>query len=101
MEKIGAMYPQAVKDSIRDWVGKGYVGSFYDAYNQEARTLFWKQMNDHLADWELMPGGWMPPNLIFSRTRALNKKKTNESDSPGFFYPVFQCLRIDECQGNL
>ncbi len=49
MEKIGAMYPQAVKDSIRDWVGKGYVGSFYDAYNQEARTLFWKQMNDHFG----------------------------------------------------
>jgi alpha-D-xyloside xylohydrolase len=47
MEKIGAMYLQATKDSIRDWVGKGYIGSFYDAYNSEARTLFWKQMYDH------------------------------------------------------
>jgi alpha-D-xyloside xylohydrolase len=47
MEKIGAMYLQATSDSIRDWVGKGYVGSFYDAYNAEARNLFWKQMYDH------------------------------------------------------
>lgn len=46
-EKIGAMYLQATKDSIRDWVGKGYVGSFYDAYNPEGRKLFWKQMEEH------------------------------------------------------
>ncbi len=46
-EKIGAMYLLAIKDSIRDWVGKGYVGSFYDAYNPEGRKLFWKQMEDH------------------------------------------------------
>jgi alpha-D-xyloside xylohydrolase len=44
----GWMYQQAVKDSIRDWVGPGYVGSFYDAYSADARKLFWKQMEDHL-----------------------------------------------------
>jgi len=26
MDKIGAMYHQAINDSIRDWVGKGYIG---------------------------------------------------------------------------
>jgi len=46
-EKIGAMYLQATRDSIHDWVGKGYVGSFYDAYNPVARKLFWEQMYDH------------------------------------------------------
>ncbi|MCE5332167.1 MAG: DUF5110 domain-containing protein [Bacteroidales bacterium] len=44
----GWMYMQAIKDSIKDWVGPGYVGSFYDAYSAEARKLFWKQMKDHL-----------------------------------------------------
>ena len=44
----GWMYKQAVKDSIRDWVGPGYVGSFYDAYSAPARKLFWSQMKDHL-----------------------------------------------------
>ncbi|MCE1154595.1 MAG: DUF5110 domain-containing protein [Bacteroidales bacterium] len=47
-EQIGAMYMQAVKDSIRDWVGPGYIGSFYDAYNAEAREIFWKQMKAKL-----------------------------------------------------
>lgn len=44
----GWMYRLAVEDSIRDWVGPGYVGSFYDAYSPEARKLFWKQMEQHL-----------------------------------------------------
>lgn len=47
-DEKGWMYQQAVKDSIRDWIGPGYVGSFYDAYAEGARKLFWKQMEDHL-----------------------------------------------------
>lgn len=46
-DRNGWMYQGAVRDSIRDWVGPGYLGSFYDAYNPEARKLFWSQMNDH------------------------------------------------------
>ncbi len=44
----GWMYRRATEDSIRDWVGKGYIGSFYDAYHPEARKLFWGQMKEHL-----------------------------------------------------
>ncbi|MGM9748800.1 MAG: TIM-barrel domain-containing protein [Candidatus Cryptobacteroides sp.] len=43
----GWMYKRAVTDSIRDWVGPGYLGSFYDAYNPDARKLFWNQMYEH------------------------------------------------------
>ena len=42
------MYHQAVADDIHDWVGKGYVGSFYDAYSDSAREMFWRQMDDNL-----------------------------------------------------
>lgn len=48
LDSKGWMYQQAVKDDIRDWVGPGYVGSFYDAYAEGARKLFWKQMDEHL-----------------------------------------------------
>jgi alpha-D-xyloside xylohydrolase len=44
----GWMYRQAVADSVRDWIGKGYIGSFYDPYSKGARELFWQQMKDHL-----------------------------------------------------
>lgn len=47
-DRNGWMYKQAVKDSLRDWVGPGYVGSFYDAYSEGARKLFWKQLEDKL-----------------------------------------------------
>lgn len=46
-DRKGWMYKLAVKDSIRDWVGPGYLGSFYDAYSADARKLFWSQMKDH------------------------------------------------------
>ncbi len=48
LDSKGWMYQQAVKDDIRDWVGPGYVGSFYDAYAEGARKLFWQQMDEHL-----------------------------------------------------
>jgi alpha-D-xyloside xylohydrolase len=44
----GWMYRQAVKDSVRDWIGRGYIGSFYDAYSAPARELFWNQIREHL-----------------------------------------------------
>lgn len=47
-DENGWMYQQAVKDSIRDWIGEGYIGSFYDAYAEGARKLFWKQLEDNL-----------------------------------------------------
>ncbi len=43
----GWMYKKAVEDSIRDWIYPGYIGSFYDAYNADARKLFWKQIKEH------------------------------------------------------
>lgn len=46
-DEKGWMYQQAIQDSIRDWVGPGYLGSFYDAYDPEARKLFWNQIQDH------------------------------------------------------
>ena len=48
LDKKGWMYHQAVVDDIHDWVGPGYVGSFYDAYDAGARKMFWRQMNDNL-----------------------------------------------------
>ena len=48
IDSKGWMYHQAVEDDIHDWVGRGYVGSFYDAYSEGARKLFWRQMDENL-----------------------------------------------------
>ena len=46
LDSKGWIYKQAIKDDIHDWLG--FTGSFYDAYDADARKLFWKQMNDNL-----------------------------------------------------
>ena len=47
-DEQGWMYQQAVKDSIRDWISPGYIGSFYDAYAVGARKMFWDQLEEKL-----------------------------------------------------
>ncbi|MFV0376652.1 MAG: TIM-barrel domain-containing protein [Mangrovibacterium sp.] len=47
-DKNGWIYRQAIKDSILDWIPPGHMGSFYDAYADGARQLFWKQINEKL-----------------------------------------------------
>ena len=42
----GWIYRQAIADDIHDWLG--YKGSFYDAYDANARKMFWRQMNEKL-----------------------------------------------------
>ena len=42
----GWMYRVPVDQKVIDWLG--YEQSFYDAYAEGARKLFWKQMYDHL-----------------------------------------------------
>lgn len=61
----GWMYMKAVEDSIKDWVGPGYTGSFYDAYAPGARELFWNQLKDHLYGYGI-DAWWMDasePNI--------------------------------------
>ncbi len=44
----GWLYMRNVEKEQRDWVGPGYVSTFYDPYSAGARELFWKQINDAL-----------------------------------------------------
>ena len=44
----GWLYMRNVEKGQRDWVGPGYVSTFYDPYSEGARDLYWKQMNEKL-----------------------------------------------------
>ena len=44
----GWLYKRNVERGQKDWVGPGYVSTFYDSYNADARKLFWKLMNEKL-----------------------------------------------------
>ncbi len=43
----GMIYQQSLRDSIYDWIG--YMYSFYDAYDADARKIFWRQLYENLG----------------------------------------------------
>jgi alpha-D-xyloside xylohydrolase len=75
-DKNGWMYRHAVADSVRDWIGKGYIGSFYDPYSQGARDLFWKQIKEHLYS-KGFDAWWMDasePDILSNASIEYRKK---------------------------
>jgi alpha-D-xyloside xylohydrolase len=40
-DKNGWLYKKNIADKQRDWIGQGYVSTFYDAFNENARKGFW------------------------------------------------------------
>lgn len=47
-EENGWLFTKNVDLRNLDWVGPGYLSTFYDAYNPDAREAFWKGINDSL-----------------------------------------------------
>ncbi|MCL1934436.1 MAG: DUF5110 domain-containing protein [Candidatus Azobacteroides sp.] len=78
-DEKGWMYNRAVKDSIRDWIGKGYIGGFYDAYSDGARKLFWNQINDKLYS-KGIDAWWMDasePDILSNASMQYRKELAN------------------------
>ena len=49
LDARGFMYHGNIEAGARDWVGKGYASSFYDPYSEEARKLYWRQVQENLG----------------------------------------------------
>lgn len=47
-EEKGWLYMHAIERGLKDWVGPGYVSTFFDPFSEGARDLFWKQVNEKL-----------------------------------------------------
>ncbi|WP_207632691.1 glycoside hydrolase family 31 protein [Foetidibacter luteolus] len=43
--KNGWLYKKNIADRQRDWIGKGYISTFYDAFDENARKGFWDLIN--------------------------------------------------------
>ena len=64
MSKAGLLYPYTLDRGIRDWLGDEFA--FYDAFNPEARRLYWRQVRDALFA-KGFDGWWLDadePNLV-------------------------------------
>ncbi len=48
LDAKGYMYRRNVELGIKDWVGPGYLNAHYDPYSQEARDIYWRQIEEKL-----------------------------------------------------
>lgn len=47
-DKRGWLYKRNIADRQRDWVGPGYVSTFYDVFNKDAQKSFWDLLDKNL-----------------------------------------------------
>lgn len=47
-DKNGWLYKKNIADKQRDWIGKGYISTFYDAFNENARKGFWNLISEKI-----------------------------------------------------
>jgi alpha-D-xyloside xylohydrolase len=50
LDAKGHMYRRNVEAGAKDWVGPGYLSSFYDPYSAEGRQIYWRQIRENLGD---------------------------------------------------
>jgi len=48
LDAAGFMYRRNVEVGELDWIGKGYLNSFYDPFAKQAQDIFWRQVNTKL-----------------------------------------------------
>jgi len=48
MKDKGYLFNGNIQLGNKDWVGPGYLSTFYDPFNPGARKLFWKMIDEHL-----------------------------------------------------
>ncbi|MDR2804042.1 MAG: DUF5110 domain-containing protein [Dysgonamonadaceae bacterium] len=106
-DRNGWMYRRAVEDSIRDWIGNGYIGSFYDAFSEDARKLFWEQMSLKLYS-KGVDAWWMDapePDILSNADMKYRKALMNPTalgSSTAYFnaYALMNAKGIYEGQRN-
>jgi alpha-D-xyloside xylohydrolase len=77
MQAKGFLYPETLKRPTTDWLG--HVHTFYDAFNPEARKLFWQQVNEALFS-KGIDAWWMDatePELVGEGTPGALKAAMN------------------------
>jgi len=49
LDAAGFMYHGNIEAGAKDWVGPGYLNSFYDPYAKAARDIYWRQVQEKLG----------------------------------------------------
>ncbi len=78
-DEKGWLYKRNIADRQRDWIGQGYVSTFYDAFNADARDGFWKLIREKLYV-KGFDAWWMDasePDILSNVSPARRKSQMN------------------------
>lgn len=106
-EKNGWLFTKNVELGNRDWIGEGYLSTFYDSYHPEARKAFWKGLNEKLFS-KGIDAWWLDATEpdIHSNVSMREKQETMTPNHLGsgreFFnaYSLLQAKGVYEGQRN-
>lgn len=99
MEKNGWLYMRNIQDGRRDWIGKGYFSTFYDPFNSEARSYFWKLIRDSLYK-KGVDAWWLDATEPDIHSNLdLDTRKTLMSPSIGSGVRYFNAFALENARG--
>ncbi len=73
------LYTSNIANRTKDWVGPGYVSTFYDVFNDSARNAFWQLLNINLFS-KKIDAWWMDasePDIHSNVSPAKRKQQMN------------------------
>lgn len=94
----GWLYKQNVLNKQKDWIG--YVSTFYDAYNPQARELFWQLIDEKLYK-KGVDAWWMDATEpdILSNTSIDERMKINGPTAIGPTAKYFNAFALENARG--
>lgn len=100
MDENGWLYKRNIEMRRKDWVGPGYVSTFYDTYSEGARNEFWRQINDKLFS-KGVDAWWMDATEpdIHSNVSWDEKKMINGPTAMGSAEEYFNTYSLMQCKG--
>ncbi|SDK28422.1 alpha-D-xyloside xylohydrolase [Catalinimonas alkaloidigena] len=99
-DEKGWLYTQNIKNRQRDWIGQGYVSTFYDAFNPEARQLFWELLSEKLFS-KGVDAWWMDASEpdILSNASIEHRKSLMNPTALGSATQYFNAYPLVNAQG--
>ncbi|MDQ6902371.1 MAG: DUF5110 domain-containing protein [Bacteroidota bacterium] len=99
-DKKGWLYKRNIADSQRDWIAQGYVSTFYDAFNNDAKRGFWNLLNKKLYS-KGIDAWWMDASEpdILSNVGPDDRKKLMTPTADGLAAEYLNAYPLENAKG--
>ncbi|HTE25403.1 TIM-barrel domain-containing protein [Flavitalea sp.] len=96
----GWLFKRNIANRQRDWIAKGYVSTFYDAFNPDARKAFWSLVNNKLYT-KGVDAWWMDATEpdIYSNSSVEDRKLLMTPTAIGSSTTYFNAFPLQNARG--